>query len=506
MKNLIKFGAKQYGGLVLKQWDNSVKHPDRFQNEIFDRLVLMGKDTAFGKDHNLEDVITYKDFCEAVPLRDYESFLPYIERIKAGEKDILFPGSPSYFAKSSGTTSSVKYIPVQKEFMKTYSKSGLSLLFSFMRETNNYDILLGKIMMLQGSPEMEAENGIKIGRMSGISYHVMPAVLRKSRLPSYAANTIEDWEEKINAIVKETSTADLRALGGIPPWVLMYFDYLTEYTKEKLVKNVFPNLQLYVHGGVNMEPYRNIIFEKIGKQIPTLDTYTASEGFLGFQESIHNKAMTICSNNGIFFEFVPLEEYRKNPKNPKRYKLTEVKKDINYVVVLNTMSGLWGYVIGDTIRFTSTFPFQFLITGRVTQYTSLFGEHIIASEVRQALEVAMTKFGFNVRAFTVAPNLLPESTQSHHEWWIEFDRLPGNLEEIAALIDKEMQKQNCYYADIIEGKVIAPLKIIPVGPKGFERCFLKEKKIDGQNKIPVLANSRDLVDQLDAYKLVVPNE
>jgi len=418
-----------------------------------------------------------------------------------GNDNVLFPGKPKYFAKSSGTTSAIKLLPIYDSYSRNYTKAGMDLLFSYMRETKNYDIVRGNNLLLQGSPLLEERNGFKIGRMSGISYYLMPQLIKRKQLPSYKTNIIGDWEEKVNQIVKESVGSDLRLLGGIPPWVLMYFDRLSEHTQKKFISDVFPNLQLYIHGGVNVEPYRRFINEKIGKQIHTLDTYTASEGFLGFQESLEEKDMTLCTDSGIFYEFVALDEYRQNKVNPKRLLLTEVEAGKDYVVILNTMSGLWGYVIGDTIRFTNCRPYKFIISGRVSQYTSLFGEHIIASEVRTALEAAIDTFGCTVRAFTVAPCLLADSSQSHHEWWIEFDQPPTNLKEIERLIDEKMCAQNPYYADLIKGKVISPMKIVQVKPKGFEQCFLEDGKIDGQNKIPVLANNRDLVDRLAEFNI-----
>ncbi|MFK7810273.1 MAG: GH3 auxin-responsive promoter family protein [Saprospiraceae bacterium] len=499
MKSLIKFGLKKYASFHLKKWDDSVLYPEKYQAEVFNQLIREAANTQFGKEHNFDAIESYEDFCESVPLRSYEELAPYITRIKEGEEDVLYPGKPKYFSVSSGTTSSVKYIPVTDAFVKTYTKSGLHLLFSYFRQTDNYDMIFGKNMMLQGSPELEDINGVLAGRMSGVSYHIMPQVLKGNRLPSYETNTIADWDEKIRTIAEETSTKNLQILGGIPPWIMMYFDYLSAHTKEKLIKDVFPNLKLYIHGGVNFAPYRQLIFDKIGKEIDTLDTYTASEGFLGFQENLGHPEMTLCSNNGIFYEFVEVEDYRKN-KYPKRLRLSEVQKDTDYLIILNTISGMWGYIIGDLIRFSDTRPYQFSITGRLSQYTSLFGEHLIESEVRIVLKAASEQFNFKTRAFTVAPNLLLETQHSHHEWWIDFVETPSNLAEIAKMMDEKLGRLNHLYADLINGKVISSLKIIPIQSKGFEKCFMENGKIDGQNKISVLSNNRELVSQLEKYK------
>lgn len=500
MKNIINFGLKKYIAHTLRQWDESIQNPIPHQLNTFLDLIQKAASTQFGKQHSFKDIHTYQEFCEAVPLRTYEDFSEYMEQVKAGEKDILFPGKPEYFAKTSGTTSQVKLIPLTKDYVKNFSTSGLNVLFNYIRATQNYDIVYGRNMLLQGSPELEELNGIKTGRMSGISYHILPQLLKKNRLPSYANNTIPDWEEKIKAIVKQTAQEDLRILGGIPPWIMMYFDYLSEETKEQYIKNIFPNLQLYIHGGVNFNPYRNLLVEKIGRSIDTLDTYTASEGFLGFQTDLNDPTMTLCTNSGIFYEFVELDQYRKN-KHPKRIPLEEVELNTNYVIVLNTHSGLYGYVIGDTIQFTQQAPYKFVITGRVTQYISMFGEHLIAIEAEKALEYASQKFKFKTQGFTVAPNLKANTSTSQHEWWIAFEKVPEQLEQIAFEIDQQICKQNHLYADLIEGKVISRLKIIPIQQKGFETCLLNEGKIDGQNKIPTLSNHRDFVDLLAPYRL-----
>ncbi len=501
MKSIINFGIRQYAALNLKRWDETVNHPERFQQAIFEDLLHLAKDTEFGKEHGFDQIKSYEEYCKAVPLRTYEDFLPYVDKILEGNDNVLFPGRPKYFAKSSGTTSNIKFLPVYDTFSKTYSRGGMNILFSYMRETKNYDIVMGTNLLIQGSPLLDDINGFKLGRMSGISHYLMPQLIKRKQLPSYETNIIADWEDKVNQIVEESIGSDLRIIGGLPPWISMYFDRLSDKTQKTLISDIFPNLQLYIHGGVNIEPYRQLLNDKIGKQIHTLDTYTASEGFFGFQESLGSTDMTLCTDSGIFYEFVALDEYRKNSVNPKRLKLTEVEANIDYVIILNTMSGLWGYVLGDTIRFTTCGPYRFIISGRVSQFTSLFSEHVIESEVRTALEAAIEEFGFSVRAFTVAPRLLSQSSQSHHEWWIEFDKTPLDIEAIQDLIDAKMCAQNHCYSDSIKGKVISPLKIIQVKPKGFERCFLEDGKIDGQNKIPVLANDRVLVERLEDFCL-----
>ena len=501
MNALIRFGIEQLVKYQLKEWDKSVVNPGLYQEQIFKRLITQSRKTLFGRDHKLDSTNTYSEFCNAVPLRTYEDYLNYINKIKLGEPNVLYPGVPKYFAKSSGTTSSVKLIPVTDNFTKTYSKAGFYMLCSYMRETNNYDLLFGVNLFIQGTPLLEEVNGIKTGVMSGISHYVMPKIIKRKQLPTFETNILLDWEEKINNTVIESLKADLHIIGGIPPWVLMYIDALIDNTQKRCIKEVFPNLILYVAGGVNLEAYRNIIYQKLGSHIHILDTYTASEGFFGFQESINNPAMTICSNNEIFYEFVKYDDYIEKKSIAKRVKLVDIQINTEYVLVVNSLSGLYGYVVGDTIRFIQRHPFKFLVTGRIAQFTSLFGEHIIASEVHNAINLVINKFNLTIRAFTIAPKLVSQIGQSHLECWIEFNQTPVDLVQIAADINLKLCQQNWAYKNFIEGKVIDTIKIISVQPKVFERCFLKEKIINGQNKISVLSNNRELVNRLESYRL-----
>ncbi|MFM2269806.1 MAG: hypothetical protein RL757_3247 [Bacteroidota bacterium] len=499
---MLNFLLKYFVKYHKNRWDEEKNNAVQYQERIFQELLRRGVHSQFGQEHDFGSIKTYQDWCEKVPLRDYDAFIPYIEKIKAGESDVLFPGKPRYFAKSSGTVAGVKYLPITKTFAQTYAKSGVAMLCTYADATKNYRLLLSPRLLIQGSPILTNINGVLTGRMSGISYHLVPKVLKPTQKPSYETNIIADWEEKVRRIAEETGKMDLSIVAGIPPWVMMYFDELLSQKKKKTIAEVFPNLKLYIHGGVNFEPYRQLVYEKIGKKIDTLDTYTASEGFMGFQETVDELGMTLCPNNGIFYEFVPIEEVKKTNSHdlPTRLRLADIELNRDYALVLNSMSGLWSYLIGDTVRFVDKKPYRFVITGRVAEFTSLFGEHIIEAEVRAAIQEAIQQLDIRVKYFTVAPFLSPQHGCSHHQWWIEFQKPPKNMADLEQLLNQSLCRQNPYYKDLIDGKILEPARVIAVREAGFNQCLYESGKIDGQNKVPLLSNNRRLADALEHFK------
>ncbi len=279
------------------------------QQKTFEYLIDKAKNTAFGRDHHFENIKTYDDFKKQVPVRDYEDLRPYIDRVTHGEENILWPGKPEYLAKTSGTTSGVKYIPITKESMPEHIKAARNALLNYIHETGKSDFVNGKMIFLQGSPVMTKKEGISVGRLSGIVANLVPAYLQKNRLPSYAVNCIEDWEQKVDAIVEETLNEDMTLISGIPPWCQMYFDRLSAKSGGKKIKDIFPNFKLFVYGGVNYEPYRARIEESIGFAIDSIETYPASEGFIAFQDSQNDKSLLLLTDAGMFYEFIPAEEY-----------------------------------------------------------------------------------------------------------------------------------------------------------------------------------------------------
>ena len=488
--------SKPFAAWVNRQvlrWKNN---PIAAQDKVFFALLNKAKLTAFGQDHGFETIQTYQDFKKSVPIRDYEQLRPYIERVAAGEANVLWPGKPLYFAKTSGTTSGVKYIPISKESMPEHIKAARNALLGYIHETGDTSFVNGKMIFLQGSPVLEKKSGIDTGRLSGIVAHHVPAYLQKNRLPSYETNCIDDWETKVDAIVAETLHQDLRLISGIPPWVQMYFDKLSQVAKGKKVKDIFKNFSLFVYGGVNFEPYRAKLEEAIGKKVASIETYPASEGFIAYQDSQADKGLLLLADAGIFFEFIPVAEYFN--ENPTRLSLADVALDTNYALILNTSAGLWGYSIGDTIKFVSKQPYKIMVTGRIKHFISAFGEHVIAEEVESALLAVAAKQAVQITEFTVAPQVNPpEGGLPYHEWFIEFVQPPKELASFAAALDEAMQQKNSYYHDLIAGKILQPLHIRLVQKDGFIEYMRTQGKLGGQNKVPRLANDRALADVLN---------
>ena len=463
------------------------------QDAILKELLKVGKTTEFGKEHGLEKLTTYEEFKKAVPVRDYEGFKPYIEKIKEGKHNILWRGLPLYLAKTSGTTSGVKYIPISKDSISNHLNTARNALLCYMAETGNTSFADGKMIFLSGSPELERVGGIPTGRLSGIVNHHVPSYLRSNQLPSYETNCVEDWESKLDKIVDETINQDMTLISGIPPWVQMYFDRLTERSGKK-IKDIFPNFSVLVHGGVNFEPYRARIIESIGKRIDTIETFPASEGFFAFQDSQKEEGLLLNTNSGIFFEFVPASQIFN--ENPTRVSLHDVKVGENYALVINNNAGLWGYNIGDTVKFLSVNPYRLVVTGRTKHFISAFGEHVIGEEVEQSLLRAAEEDNVHITEFTVAPMIQQGQGKSYHEWFVEFENEPPNLESFSMKVDHNLRHKNIYYDDLISGNILQPLQIRVIRKNGFIDYMKSVGKLGGQNKVPRLSNDRKIADEL----------
>lgn len=463
------------------------------QDSIFKELLKVGKATEFGKEHELDKVSSYTEFKNAISIRDYESFKPYIEKIKKGKHNILWKGKPIYFAKTSGTTSGIKYIPISKESISNHINSARNALLCYMAETGNTTFADGKLIFLSGSPELERIGDIPTGRLSGIVNHHIPKYLRANQLPGYETNCIEDWETKLDKIVEETINQNMTLISGIPPWVQMYFDRLTERSGKK-IKELFPNFSVLVHGGVNFEPYRDRLFQSIGGKIDTIETFPASEGFFAFQDSQTEEGLLLNTNSGIFFEFVPAAEIFT--ENPTRLSLHDVKVGENYALVISNNAGLWAYNIGDTIKFLSTNPYRIIVSGRTKHFISAFGEHVIGEEVEQSLLKAAQEENIHITEFTVAPMIQQGEGKSYHEWFVEFENDPVNLNAFALKVNNNLRKKNIYYDDLIGGNILLPLKINPVKKNGFINYMKSVGKLGGQNKVPHLSNDRKIADEL----------
>lgn len=486
--------AKIFARKIYKQTLSWSGKPVETQLEVFKTLVENAKHTKFGKDHDFSSINTIADFQKNVPIRDYEDLKEYIEKVKLGEENILWKGKPIYFAKTSGTTSGAKYIPLTKESMPSHINAARNAILHYINETGNADFVDGKMIFLQGSPILTEKHGIKFGRLSGIVAHFVPKYLQRNRMPSWETNCIEDWETKVNAIVDETIKEDMSVISGIPSWVQMYFERLQEKSSGKKISEIFKNFNLFIYGGVNYEPYRAKFEQMIGKKVDSIELFPASEGFFAYQDSQKEKGMLLLLNSGIFYEFIKADEFFT--ENPKRYTIGEVELGVNYALIVSTNAGLWSYNIGDTVQFTSLAPYRVIVSGRIKHYISAFGEHVIANEVENAMKEATTGTNIVINEFTVAPQITPSSGLPYHEWLIEFEKEPENMEAFAEAIDNSMRKQNIYYDDLITGNVLRKVVITKVSKNGFQEYMKSQGKLGGQNKIPRLSNDRKIADNL----------
>ncbi|MEQ9231873.1 MAG: GH3 auxin-responsive promoter family protein, partial [Cyclobacteriaceae bacterium] len=478
-----------------KKWSSI---PGRYQQAIFENLIKTSKSTVFGKDHGFDEIKDFEDFRKSVPIRDYEELSPYVKQILDGKNDVLWPGKPEYFAKTSGTTSGTKYIPITKDSIPNHINSARNALLTYVNESGKGRFLDGKLIFLSGSPILEQKAGINTGRLSGIVNHHVPQYLRTNQLPTYETNITEDWEEKVDKIVAETIDQNMSLISGIPPWVQMYFDKLVEKSG-KQIKDLFPNFDMFVYGGVNFEPYRAKLFETIGKVVPSIELYPASEGFLAYQDSQHEEGMLLLTNSGIFFEFVPADEYFN--ENPTRLTIDEVKTDVNYAVIINSNAGLWGYSIGDTVKFVSTNPHRVIVSGRIKHFISAFGEHVIGEEVEKAMRNTCRKFPeTELIEFTVAPQVTPKEGLPLHEWYISFANEPSDLAAFTQELDNQLRSLNSYYDDLITGSILRKLEIISLKKDAFIDYMKSIGKLGGQNKVPRLSNDRKIADELMNFR------
>lgn len=490
--------SKPFAKLIAKRIKKWSSRPVETQQKVFKSLITEASQTAFGKDHNFKNINSYEDFIAHVPVRDYEALRPYVERVVEGKENILWKGKPIYFAKTSGTTSGAKYIPITKESMPTHVEAARNAILMYINETGNSKFVDGKMIFLQGSPILEEKNGIKLGRLSGIVAHYVPKYLQKNRMPSLKTNCIEDWETKVDAIVEETINENMTIISGIPSWVQMYFEKLIQ-KRNKNVGDIFKNFNLFIFGGVNYDPYRAKFEKLIGRKVDTIELYPASEGFFAFQDKQGEKGMLLQLNSGIFYEFIEADQFFE--ENPKRITIKDVQLGVNYVMIISTTAGLWAYNIGDTVQFTSLSPYRVIVSGRIKHFISAFGEHVIGKEVEQAMQEAIQGTSIAINEFTVAPQINPKGGLPYHEWFIEFENQPEDEVEFIQKLEQSLQQQNSYYFDLIEGNVLRQLVITKVKKDGFQTYMKSIGKLGGQNKIPRLSNDRKIADKMYELQL-----
>lgn len=498
MRSFREISARYLAAFTTRRMEKWKSDAAEKQLKILTNLIHAASGTQFGKDHDFSEITDYPSFREKVPVKDYEGIKPYIEQAIAGEANILWPGKPRYFCKSSGTTSGTKYIPISRESMPNHIRSARNSLLNYLHETNKLALVNRKMIFIQGSPELEQVNGIPTGRLSGIVAHHVPKYLQKNRLPSYSTNCIKDWEEKINAIVEETIEQDMGLIGGIPPWLQMYFERVLEKTGNKTIKETFPNLQLVVVGGVKFDPYEKRFRQLLGNGVDFLETYPASEGFIAYQDKQKESSLLLLLDENIFYEFIRAEDVFN--ENPERIFIKDVEIGVNYALVMSTNAGLWAYLIGDTIKFTSINPYKIIITGRIRHFISAFGEHVIAEEVESAISEISKTEQVDITEFTVAPRV--NTTQGelpYHEWFIEFLHPPADLDSFRNKLDSLMCHKNIYYHDLVKGGVLQGLKVTLVPPGGFKELMKMQGKFGGQNKMVHLSNDRKIASILEKF-------
>lgn len=478
-----------------RSWAN---RPIECQRNQLQSLIAGGRTTVFGLDHGFDGIKNYQDFKDRVPIRDYEQLSPYVQKIIEGQKDVLWKGRPLCFAKTSGTTSGSKYIPITRDSVPNHINTARNAMFSYIHQTGNARVVDGNMIFLSGSPEMDRKGVIPTGRLSGIVNHHIPYFFRMNQLPSYRTNCIMDWEEKLDVIVQETLGRNMTLISGIPPWVQMYFDRLIDQTG-KPIKDIFPNFSLFIHGGVNFEPYKARLFESMGKEVDSIETYPASEGFVAYQDSRQDEGLLLNVNSGIFFEFIPADELFND--NPSRISLEDVRLNVNYAIIINSNAGLWGYSLEDTVKFVSLQPCRIIVTGRVKHFISAFGEHVIGEEVEKAIQFALQKHNAELVEFTVAPRVNPKQGLPLHEWYIEFSQSPADLQAFEKDINLHLQELNPYYDDLISGNILKTLEVVTLQKEAFRNYMKSIGKLGGQNKVPRLSNDRTLADDLLRYRI-----
>ncbi len=495
--SLKSIAAKIFAWIIARKTAKWVNNPIETQEKVFNELINTAANTLFGKDHRFGEITNHSDLVKNVPIRDYEELKGYVEKVVAGDSDILWPGKPIYFAKTSGTTSGAKYIPITKRSIKSQVEASRNAILNYINETGNADFVDGRWIFLQGSPVLQEKNGVKLGRLSGISAHYVPNYLQKNRLPSWETNCIDDWDTKVNAIVDETINENMTVIAGIPSWVQMYFEKLIAKGNKKLGQ-LFPNFQLFIYGGVNYEPYRAKFEDLIGRKVDSIELFPASEGFFAYQDSQKEKGMLLLLNSGIFYEFVQADEFYNEDR--KRLTLKDVEIEVNYVMIISTNAGLWAYNLGDTVQFISLEPYKIIVSGRIKHFISAFGEHVIAKEVEEAMQKAINVTGARVSEFTVAPQITPKANElPYHEWLVEFEKSPTDLDKFIRVLDTSLQEQNSYYFDLIEGKILQTLKIQPIKVGGFQEYMKSIGKLGGQNKVQRLSNDRKVADALSVF-------
>ncbi|MEN8775503.1 MAG: GH3 auxin-responsive promoter family protein [Polaribacter sp.] len=475
-----------------------LKYPEDVQNELLLKLLNKAKNTKLGKEKEFASIKNYKDFTVKVPIQKYETFEPLIERCRKGEQNIFWPSDIKWFAKSSGTTNAKsKFIPVSDDALEyCHMKAGKDMLCWYINNNPKTQLFTGKGLRLGGSSEVYQDNGSYFGDLSAIIIENMPFWADFSSAPSQEVALMSNWETKMDAIIDETINENITSLAGVPSWMLVLLNRVLERTGKDNILEVWPNLEVYFHGGVNFNPYR----EQYKKMIPKkefkyYEIYNASEGFFAIQDRNHSKELLLMLDYGIFYEFIPMSDY--NGENSKTIPLSEVKKDIDYALIITTNGGLWRYLIGDTIRFTSLDPYRIKITGRTKHYINVFGEELNIENVEDALKMACEKTSATISDYTVGPIFMSGKEKGSHEWIIEFNNKPDSMGYFTEVLDNALKSINSdYEAKRYLNITLMPPKVHQAKQGLFYSWLKKKNKLGGQHKVPRLSNTRDFLEEL----------
>ncbi|NOY38206.1 MAG: GH3 auxin-responsive promoter family protein [Chlorobi bacterium] len=483
----------------LHQIDLFRNYPNEVQEEIFIRLITKAAYTSWGQKYRYDKIQSVEDFQKSVPLQTYDDIKTYVNRLRAGEKNLLWPGEVKWFAKSSGTTSDKsKFIPVTREALEQcHFRGGKDVLAIYTDNYPNTRIFSGKGLTLGGSHQINNFNNNSLyGDLSAILIQNIPFWAEFLRVPESKIALLDQWDIKLKEVTRATIKENVTNLAGVPSWNLVLINYILEYTGKKHLLEVWPNLELFVHGGVNFEPYRKQ-FEKLipSPDMHYMDTYNASEGFFGIQDDPSHDDMLLMLDYGIFYEFIPMQEFNKT--HPDVLTIRDVNTTDNYALVLSTNGGLWRYIIGDTIRFTSLRPHRFRITGRTRHFLNAFGEEVIIENAEKALATACRETGAQISEYTAAPVYMSDTEQARHEWCIEFETEPADIDTFVSLLDKSLMDVNSdYEAKRYKDITLAPPLVHKVLKGTFYNWFNDHKKLGGQNKMPRLSNDRKYLEEI----------
>jgi len=477
---------------------NWINNPVAVQREVLQGLITSAQYTVFGKKYQFSTLFSLRQFKETVPIHEYEHLQPYIQRMMEGEENVLWNSPVSWFAKSSGTTSNKsKFIPVSEESLQeNHFQASKDVLTNYYKYFPSSDLLTGKGLVVGGSHQIyQLHDDIQYGDLSAVLMQNTPFWGQWLRTPELSVALMDEWDSKIEKLAQVTAEENVTSLAGVPTWTLLLLKRILEIKQKNTIKEVWPNLELYINGGVSFIPYREQFEKIIGAPINYLEIYNASEGFFAGQERPEDDGMTLFTEHGVFYEFLPVEEYGK--PNPQTVGLHKVEVDKNYALVISTTGGLWRYLVGDTVRFTSVFPFRIKVSGRLKHYINAFGEELVVDNADMAIAEAAQKTDSIVSDYTAAPVYFSDNSNGAHEWLIEFEIPPQNLDTFSQELDIALKKTNSDYEAKRHKDIALGLPIIKnLKPGTFQNWLKSKNKVGGQHKVPRLSNDRDIIEEL----------